>query len=106
MAKILEIRGIAQPCRGSYQLTDLWFSAIRDGLTAADHHETAQGAATNDLIVAFFGELFRPLGTMAASEGGACVRRDLERDLLGKPHAIDRHLNSRPTGRTLAHALT
>jgi len=53
MAKIVGIHGIAQQYRGSYQLADVWFSAIRDGLLAAGHPQAAQALAAHDVRVAY-----------------------------------------------------
>jgi hypothetical protein len=85
MAKIVGIHGIAQQYRGSYQLTDIWFTALLDGLVAAGHPKTARALAPGDLRVAFFGDLFRPEGTMAAADPpytAADVKPGQERDLL------------------------
>src|SRR5258708_1884390 len=85
MAKIVGIHGIAQQHRGSYQLGGIWFSALRDGLVAAGHQQAAQALAATDVRVAFFGDLFRPAGTMAAADPpftAADVRPGPERDLL------------------------
>lgn len=85
MAAIVGIHGIAQQFRGEYQLGDVWFNAIRDGLMAAGEPRTAQTLAPGDVQVAFFGGLFRPPGTMAAAEppySATDVGPGLERDLL------------------------
>jgi hypothetical protein len=85
MATIVGIHGIAQQFRGGYQLGDVWFNGVRDGLTAADQPKTARALAPGDVRVAFFGDLFRPPGTMAAAEppySAADLEPGLERDLL------------------------
>jgi hypothetical protein len=85
MAGIVGIHGIAQQFRGGYQLKDVWFNAIRDGLAAANYPKTAEALAPGDLQVAFFGDLFRPQGTMAVAEppySAADIEHGLERDLL------------------------
>lgn len=85
MAWIVGIHGIAQQFRGGYQLGETWFSGIRDGLVAAGHPKTAQALAPDDVRVAFFGDLFRRPGTMAAAEppySAADVGPGLERELL------------------------
>jgi len=85
MAKIVGIHGIAQQYRGSYQLTDVWFSALRDGLAAAGHDEAARALSAADVKVAFFGDLFRPPGTMAATDPpytAADILPGPEQDLL------------------------
>jgi hypothetical protein len=85
MAGILGIHGIAQQFGGKYQLGGVWFSAIRDGLVAAGQPETAEALASGDVQVAFFGDLFRPPGTMAVADppfSAVDVESGLERDLL------------------------
>jgi PGAP1-like protein len=85
MAAIVGIHGIAQQFRGGYQLGDVWFNAIRDGLVAAGHRDTAEALAANDVRVAFFGDLFRPFRAMAAADppfSAADVGSGLELDLL------------------------
>src|SRR5271166_2922732 len=85
MAGIVGIHGIAQQFRGGYQLADVWFNGIRDGLVAAGHTKTAETLAEGDVRVAFFGGLFRPPGTMAVAEppySAADVEPGLERDQL------------------------
>jgi hypothetical protein len=85
MPEIVGIHGIAQQFGGGYQLRDVWISAIRDGLAAAGYRLTAGAMRHEDLRVAFFGDLFRPPGTMAAGEppySATDVQPGLERDLL------------------------
>lgn len=85
MAVIAGIHGIAQQYRGGYQLDDVWFNGIRDGLVAAGYRKAAGSLAVHNVRVAFFGDLFRPPGTMAAGEpsySAADVQPGLERDLL------------------------
>lgn len=85
MAGIVGIHGIAQQFRGGYQLGTVWFDALRDGLVAAGHRAAADALAPGDLRVAYFGDLFRPQGAMAAQEppfSAADVRPGLERGLL------------------------
>lgn len=85
MAVVVGIHGIAQQFRGGYQLGDVWFNGIRDGLVAADHPEVARSLAPGDVRVAFFGDLFREPGTMAAGQppySAADVQPGVERDLL------------------------
>jgi hypothetical protein len=87
MAAIVGIHGIAQQFRGGYQLGDVWFNGIRDGLVAAGQPKAAQAFAPDDVRVAFFGDLFRPPGTMAVAEppySAADVGSGLERDMLTK----------------------
>lgn len=85
MPEIVGIHGIAQQYRGPYQLADVWFTGICDGLFAAGNHDTARALSQEDVWVAFFGDLFRPPGTMAATGPAysACdIRPGPERDLL------------------------
>jgi hypothetical protein len=85
MAVVVGIHGIAQQFRGGYQLGDVWFNGIRDGLVAADHAQVAGSLTPGDARVAFFGDLFRGPGTMAAGEprySAADVQAGVERDLL------------------------
>jgi hypothetical protein len=85
MAAIVGIHGIAQEFKGGFQLTSVWYDAIRDGLVAAGHQARADALAKDDLWVAFFGILFRPPEAMAVGDPpftAADVRPGLERDLL------------------------
>jgi PGAP1-like protein len=85
MAVIVGVHGIAQQFRGGYQLGTVWYDALRDGLVAADHRQVADALPPTSLRVAFFGDLFRPAGAMAAQDppySAADVRPGPERDLL------------------------
>lgn len=85
MAAIVGIHGIAQQFKGGYQLGTVWFDAVRDGLVAGGYRPAADALAPGDLRVAYFGDLFRPPGAMAAQEppfSAADVQPGLERDLL------------------------
>jgi alpha/beta hydrolase fold len=85
VAEIVGIHGIAQQYRGPYQLADVWLSGIRDGLFAAGHHDRAGALSAEEVQVAFFGDLFRPPGTMAATDQpytASDIRPGLERDFL------------------------
>jgi hypothetical protein len=85
MAGIVGIHGIAQQFRGSYQLGSVWYDAVRDGLVAAGHRQVADVLASTDVRVVFFGDLFRPPGSMAVHEApfsAADVQPGPERDLL------------------------
>lgn len=85
MVAIVGIHGIAQQFRGGYQLGHVWFNGIRDGLVAAGQPKTAEVLAPSDVRVAFFGDLFRPPGTMAVAEppySAADIEPGPERDLL------------------------
>lgn len=85
MPEIVGIHGIAQQYRGPYQIADVWLAGIRDGLFAAGHHDTARALSPEDVRVAFFGDLFRPPGTMAVTDPpytASDIRPGPERDLL------------------------
>jgi hypothetical protein len=87
MAAMVGIHGIAQQFRGGFQLGTVWFDALRDGLAAAGYRVAADALAPGDLRVAYFGDLFRPRGAMAAQEppfSAADVQPGLERDLLAE----------------------
>lgn len=86
MAKVLGIHGIRQQLKGGPELTNLWWLALRGGLEAAGYREAADRLEANDLRVAFYGDLFRPTGSMAGG-GPAYTATDVlpgpERELLG-----------------------
>ena len=85
MATIVGVHGIAQQFQGGYQLGDVWYKAARDGLVAAGHGAMAEALVPADVRVVFFGDLFRPRGTMSVQEppfSAADVRLGPERDLL------------------------
>lgn len=87
MAIIVGIHGIAQQFKGGYQLGTVWFDAVRDGLTAGGYQAAAGALAPGDLRVAYFGDLFRPPGSMAAQEPlftAADIQAGPERDLLAE----------------------
>lgn len=85
MPAIVGVHGIAQQFKGGYELETVWYAAIRDGLAAAGYQTTANALASADVRVAFFGNLFRPRGAMAAEDpayGPADVAPGPERTLL------------------------
>ncbi len=85
MAKIVGIHGIGQQYGGPYQLSGVWLTGIRDGLVAAGYDDLAHDLSTQDVRVAFFGDLFRPPGAMAAADPpytAADIRPGPEQDLL------------------------
>src|SRR5262249_27351853 len=76
---------IAQQFRGGYQLGSVWYDAVRDGLVSAGHRPVAEALCATDLRVVFFGDLFRPAGSMAVQEppfSAADLQPGRERDLL------------------------
>jgi hypothetical protein len=90
MPEIVGIHGIAQQYRGPFQLADAWLAGIRDGLFAAGHDGTARALSPQDVRIAFFGDLFRPPGTMAATDPpytATDVRPGPERDFLAAIYA-------------------
>lgn len=79
------IHGIGQQFGGGYQLATVWFDALRDGLLRAGYRAGAETLAPGDMCVAFFGDLFRPPGAMAAQATPftvADIRPGPEQDLL------------------------
>jgi hypothetical protein len=85
MADIVGVHGIAQQFQGGYQLRSVWYDAVRDGLLAAGYQTAATTLAPADMRVAFFGDLFRPSGTMAVQEppfSAADIQPGLEQDLM------------------------
>jgi hypothetical protein len=87
MAVIVGIHGMAQQFKGGYELRSVWFDALRDGLAGAGHGATADALAAASLRVAYFGDLFRPTGALAAGEppfSTADIRPGPEQDLLAE----------------------
>ena len=76
MAVIVGVHGIAQQYSGGMELASVWFDALRDGLIAAGYRAKANALMPGDLRVAFFGDLFRPAGAMAA-QGPPFTEADL-----------------------------
>src|SRR3954451_15278182 len=76
MARVVGVHGIAQQFTSGPQLTRVWVDALRGGLEAAGHRVAADGLDETDVRVAFFGELFRPKGAMAA-ESPPFTARDI-----------------------------
>ena len=78
---------MAQQFKGGYELTSVWFDALRDGLAVAGHRATSDTLTAASLRVAYFGDLFRPAGALAAGEppfSAADIRPGLEQDLLAE----------------------
>jgi hypothetical protein len=116
MPRVLGVHGIAQQYRSGPELTRLWLDALRGGLEVAGFRATADGLAEIDVRVAFFGDLFRPKGAMAAGEPpytAADVKPGQERDLLERWYETavqqDPSLGSPPgalgSGRVAAQAM-
>ena len=85
MPRVVGVHGIGQQYRSGPELTRGWLDALRGGLEAAGFRATADRLADTDVRVAFFGDLFRPPGALAAGEPpytAADVGSGLARDLL------------------------
>ena len=79
------IHGIAQEFDGRFGLEQIWFTSVRDGLAAAGHHLAATALTEQRMQVAFFGNLFRPAGTMGGQDfpySPSDIHPGLELDLL------------------------
>lgn len=64
MARIVAVHGIGQQRMGAHTLHQDWHPALNDGLDLAGH-TPVDGA---DLVCAFYGDLFRPAGSMAIGD--------------------------------------
>ncbi|MGP4090315.1 alpha/beta fold hydrolase [Streptomyces sp. KR55] len=86
MARIVGIHGIAQQYCGGYELASVWFDALRDGLDEAGQEAKAKALTADDVVVSFFGSLFRPAGAMGQGPPYSAqdVQPGLERDLLAE----------------------
>lgn len=60
MPKIVGIHGIGQQYLGGNSLREVWLPRLKDGIIAAGHRGLADGLSATDLIVSFYGDLFRP----------------------------------------------
>jgi len=81
------IHGIAQEFNGRFSLEQVWLASVRDGLMAAGHHSMAEALTDRQLRVAFFGDLFRPPGSMGGQEfrySPSAIRPGPELDLLAE----------------------
>lgn len=65
MVKVVGVHGIAQQYQSGPERTEQWLLALRGGLEVGGFRGVADNLATSDLRVAFYGDLFRPPGTMA-----------------------------------------
>jgi hypothetical protein len=65
MVKVVGVHGIAQQYQSGPERTEQWFLAVRGGLEAGGFRGVADSLTASDLRVAFYGDLFRPPGTMA-----------------------------------------
>lgn len=85
MAAIVGIHGIGQQFGDGFELTSVWYDALRDGLAASGSPANAVALAAGDVRVAFFGDLFRPLAAMGPQDppySPSDIQPGLERDLL------------------------
>ena len=63
MARIVAVHGIAQQVKGGESLKTVWLPALRDGLKLAG----ARRIEDDELVCAFYGDLFRKKGTRSAA---------------------------------------
>jgi hypothetical protein len=80
MAKIVGIHGIAQQYQSGPELTETWRNALRGGMEEAGFGAKAETVQSGDVRVAFFGALFRKVGTMGAGTAEASLD-DLAEDV-------------------------
>jgi hypothetical protein len=81
MARIVAVHGMGQQLKGPHTLKDAWLPAMRDGLALAG----AAVPAAEDLVCAFYGDLFRRRGTKGMGEPSyraGDVEEGFERELL------------------------
>ncbi len=83
MGQIVCVHGIGQQAAGEELLLRDWRPALLDGLTRADHSGTV---SASDVVMAFYGHLFRPAGERLAVGDPIFTADDvnagLEEDLL------------------------
>ncbi|MFI9453561.1 hypothetical protein [Amycolatopsis sp. NPDC052450] len=82
MARVVCVHGIAQQVRGEQSLLRDWWPAMADGMTRAGSEPVPVG----DVAMAFYGDLFRPAGTLLAVGDPLYSAKDvepgIEQDLL------------------------
>jgi hypothetical protein len=79
MARIVAVHGIGQQGKGEETLQQLWLPALRDGLRRVG----GPLPVDSDLVCAFYGDLFRPVGkALDYPFEAADVTEAWERDLL------------------------
>jgi hypothetical protein len=81
MAQIVAVHGIGQQLEGPHTLKETWLPAMRDGLSLAG----AGLPRVDDLVCAFYGDLFRRTGTKGVGEPSyraGDVEEGFERELL------------------------
>ncbi|MGV9455128.1 hypothetical protein [Streptomyces sp. NPDC003635] len=78
MTRVVLVHGIAQQYKGAETLLTDWFPALRDGMAPL-------GITRDDVTMAFYGDLFRPVGHRASGDpelDATDVQEGLERELL------------------------
>ena len=81
MAQIVGVHGIGQQLKGAYTLRTTWLPALQDGLYLAG----ARPIDDEDLVCAFYGDVFRRAGRKGLGEPAylpADVEEGFEQDLL------------------------
>lgn len=81
MAQIVAVHGIGQQLKGKHSLKKDWLPALRDGLSLV--HTTL--ANDKDLECAFYGDLFRKLGTKSIGDPlyeASDITEEWEKDML------------------------
>ncbi|WP_329563270.1 hypothetical protein [Kitasatospora sp. NBC_01266] len=109
MAQVVAVHGVGQQLLGEQSLHQRWQPALLDGLRRAGGPELA----LDGLAMGFYGDLFRPPGTMLAAGdppyGAADVAEGLEQELLfawwrAAAEVDERVVPPDAGGRTLARA--
>ena len=88
MVRVVGIHGIAQEYQGPNTLKAEWVSALQDGTTISG----VDPLDLDDLGIVFYGDLFRPAGSMAAgipAFTAADVADGFEKDLLQVRTGLD-----------------
>ena len=75
MSRIVCVHGIGQQVAGEQSLLRDWTPALLDGLTRAGHHDVA---AAGDVVMGFYGDLFRPAGELLAVGDPMFTANDVE----------------------------
>jgi hypothetical protein len=81
MARVVGVHGVGHQFAGENTLRAEWLPALKDGLARSDRRL----ASDDDFACAFYGNLFRPAGKMAALDppfDASDVEDDWERELL------------------------
>ncbi len=77
-ARIIAVHGLGQQFAGPQVLRANWLPALQDGLELAG----AEPLANEDLIVAFYGDLFRLTNSASIEEDAERLDQDLEEELI------------------------